>query len=182
MLRSNSVNITISGAGVKWKEEFKTSRGPDSRYQQIRSFGFESSDRRIINTTRARLYPVRTNQYKSFAKDFFLPTIMNHTIYDLEKIQSTMGKVIKIAKDLFLDIITFPLRLLTCLPRIIMNYSKKENSLLTYLKQQDNDNAQKLVELDSVVVLCDYDYYNDPIKRSYNYSFIEVPVSSISAS
>jgi len=114
---------------------------------------------------------------KSFAKDFFLPTVMNHTIYDLKKIKSTIEKVIRIIKDFFLDVITLPIRVLTCIPRMIINSNKEETPLLVYLKQQNDEDVRKLAKLEGVSVMCKgCRRWDDPVTQKwYHYNFIEVP-------
>ena len=175
MIRNVPTDVSISGGGVQWDKQFTEEDGAArTAYRQFSHFVGGCA---VISAQRALLYPVRTNSLKSFAKDFFLPTVMNHTICDLKKIKSTIEKVIKIIKDFFLDVITLPIRVLTCIPRMVINSNKEETPLLVYLKQQDGEEAQKLAKLDVVYVICKGClYWDDPVTRKwYYYNFIEVP-------
>lgn len=93
----------------------------------------------------ATLYPVRTNNLNNFSKDFFLPTLINHAL----KVESTAFKALAIIGAVFLDLITFPIRLLTFIPTLIVNALKPESSLHRYLRETGWD---KIIERDSVEV------------------------------
>lgn len=138
----------------------------------------------------AAFKPVRTNNLKNFSKDFFLPTTINHAI----NVQHTVGKVFAILASLALDVLTFPIRLLTCIPRVISNAKQKENLLQKYLIAEGIN--QKILESDRVRVRLEWEktsqsptsYWTtmDGIEhsshsqekhwREENISFIEVPI------
>lgn len=99
----------------------------------------------------ATFKPVRTDNLKNFSKDFFLPTTFNHAI----KVQHTVGKVFAILASLVLDVLTFPIRLLTCIPRVISNSRRTENPLHNYLIAEGVDN--KLLESDHVRVRLEWE-------------------------
>ncbi len=99
----------------------------------------------------ATFKPVRTNNLKNFSKDFFLPTTFNHAI----KVQHTVGKVFAILASLVLDVLTFPIRLLTCIPRVISNSRQTQNLLHTYLIAEGVD--KKLLESDHVRVRLEWE-------------------------
>ena len=159
--------------GVKWEKKCSNQEPIIGNKEQIVD-SLANRNGRIIGLFEARLYPVRTNNLGSFARDFFLPTIANHAIY-VEEMSSTSKRVLKIIGALFQDIITFPIRLLTCMPRIVINHSKGENPLLTYLKQQDDDNARKLATMNRVYI----DYLEFKRRRVQKYNFIDIPISGI---
>lgn len=136
----------------------------------------------------AAFKPVRTNNLKNFSKDFFLPTTLNHAI----KVQHTVGKVFAILASLVLDVLTFPIRLLTCIPRVISNGKQTENLLHKYLIAEGVD--KKLLESDHVRVRLEWEkpspltsYWTDMDGvehssrsqekhwREENVNFIEVP-------
>ncbi len=149
---------------------------------------YENVDRECIGVLPATLYPVRTNTLQNFVDDFFLPTFVNHAL----KVQDTVGSVFAILGSLILDILTFPVRLVTVIPRAIFNANQSEHPLLTYLKKENVD--PKLYESDHVGVTqnwltrkwsgsskyadgtvenrySDVNYY-----RSGNINFIETPM------
>jgi hypothetical protein len=113
----------------------------DEEYNQVKDY-VDGKD--SISMIPAMFKPVRTNNLKNFSKDFFLPTTINHAI----RVQNTVGKIFAILASLVLDVFTFPLRLLTCLPRVISNANQKENLLHKYLITQGVE--KKLLESDHV--------------------------------
>jgi hypothetical protein len=72
---------------------------------------------RKISLFTATLITVRTNTLCNFINDFFLPTVVNHAI----KIDNQITKYFAIVIALTLDIITFPIRCVTLIPRITIN-------------------------------------------------------------
>lgn len=107
--------------------------------------GYCNNRREAVTLFSATLYPVRTNNFSNFAKDFFLPTVVNQTI----KVKDMAAKVFAIIGALFLDLATFPIRLVTFIPRIIMNAVKEEHTLLRYLRQHGKN---EVLDSDSVNV------------------------------
>jgi hypothetical protein len=99
-----------------------------------------------INIFAATLKPVRTDNWENFSKDFFLPTLKNHAL----KVQHAVGKIFAILSALILDLITFPIRLITCIPRVITNSKKDEHPLYRYL--QTNAVDPRISESDHVLV------------------------------
>lgn len=83
----------------------------------------------------ATFRPVRTHNLVDFSKDFFLPTVINHAIY----VQNIAGKFFAIIFGIALDLVTFPLRVITVIPRVISNTVKEENTLHKYLRTQGAD-------------------------------------------
>lgn len=66
-----------------------------------------------------------------------------------------MGKIFAILGALILDAITFPVRLLTCIPRVISNARQEQNPLKTYLVNEGVD--PKLLESDHVRVRLEWE-------------------------
>lgn len=106
---------------------------------------------KAVSILPASLMPVRTNNFHNFSKDFFLPTFVNHAI----KVQHTVGKIFAVLGALILDTLTFPIRLLTCLPRTISNARKEQNPLKKYLINERI--APKLLKSDHVKVRLEWE-------------------------
>lgn len=100
----------------------------------------------------ATLYPVRTNNWKNFATDLFLPTVINHAL----AIENCVGKFFAALFALVLDTVTFPIRLLTCIPRVLINLCRGEHPLLTFLKD-NNINDDFLLTAERVHVVLRWD-------------------------
>ena len=165
-------NLSISNGNICWAKDFLKGELVDKKeIEQIKIVLLKTI--KLVSISRVRLYPVRTNNLKNFAKDFFLPTTVNNTISDIQKMQSTVEKIMRVIQAFSLDVITFPIRFLTCVPRIIINYLKKEDPLLTYLKRQNDDSATQLSKMDQVHV---YYIHNRIHQVKRNYDFIEVPI------
>jgi len=181
----NYIEVTNLNNGTKWEKQFLSE---DS--SQIIDY---SVGRKNIDLLSALFFPVRTNNIKNFAKDFLLPTTFNYPI----KIQNIVVKVFAIFSSIFIDIITFPIRLITCIPRKISNeQQQQQHLLLNYLKQQNVD--KKLIDSDYVRVklywettsTSDFIQYTSEdgtvhrTARTYqnyiekNINFIELPIDS----
>lgn len=80
----------------------------------------------------AVLRPVRTNTIKNFAKDFFLPTTINRALL----VKNLVGKVFAILGALVFDTLTFPLRLASCVPALLMNSNPEDHLFYKYLQEQ----------------------------------------------
>lgn len=115
----------------------------DQERQEVKGY---ISGRRVIGIIPATLIPVRTNSLENFSKDFFLPTTVNHAI----QVQHVVGKIFAILASLVLDVVTFPIRVVLCIPRIISNARQKENLLRKYLVKEGVD--KKLLASDHVRV------------------------------
>lgn len=71
----------------------------------------------------ATVVPVRTGNGKNFCKDFFFPTLFNQAL----TIKNLAVKIIASLAALILDIATFPLRLLTAAPWVLINRKSAKN-------------------------------------------------------
>lgn len=115
--------MTVSSQGIEKKIDLDP-----IEFDQVVSYC--NRGRKSVNFFAATLYPVRTNTLANFAKDAFLPTVMNHAI----KVENTALRVLAIIGALFLDLITSPIRLLAAVPRIVLNMFKGEQILFLYLQ------------------------------------------------
>lgn len=127
----------------------------DDDFSTIEDLIFTSRD--VISPWRATLYPVRTNNWKNFAVDLLLPT--TPVLYQALKTDSCIAKIFVTLFSLILDAATFPIRLVTMIPRMVINASQPEHPLLTYLKNQNA--IQTLLETDRVGIKLTW---NDPIQ------------------
>jgi hypothetical protein len=80
----------------------------------------------------AVLQPVRTNTPKNFAKDFFLPTTVNQAL----RVKNHAIRVFAVLGALVLDTLTFPLRLVTCVPALLKNSKPEDHPFYKYLQEQ----------------------------------------------
>ncbi len=103
--------------------------------------------REIVGLFSALLIPVRTNNWQNLAQDALFPTICNHAI----KINFLVTKILAVLGALFLDVLTLPIRLCTCIPRIIYNNSLETLSVKIYLKEQLTVD-EKILENDFIKV------------------------------
>ncbi|MEC7840152.1 MAG: hypothetical protein VX777_08960 [Chlamydiota bacterium] len=94
----------------------------------------------------ATLVPVRTNNLKNFAKDLFFPTIANQ----VPRINSVAGKIFAGLGALILDLMTFPVRLLTSVPRVLASSKAKNHALYKFLVK--NGVAIKNINVDTLKV------------------------------
>lgn len=105
-----------------------------------------SHNGRLVMVIPAVLYPVRTNNLKNFAKDFFLPTVINQAL----RVNHAVGKYFALFFATLLDLATFPVRLVTAAPRWVNNPAKQQSPFYQFLKKQQVD--PKLLEGESVKV------------------------------
>jgi len=138
-------NIKVSSLdnNIFWEKQLTS-----DEYQQVKDYVKGKDTVSIIPAT---FKPVRTNNLKDFSKDFFLPTTINHAI----KVQHVVGKIFAILASLVLDVATFPIRLLTVIPRVISNAKKEESQLHKYLITEGVD--KKLLESDHVRVQLEWE-------------------------
>lgn len=177
-----SIKVFNSDNLISWERKLTV-----EEFDKIKSYVKGSH---VVPIIRATLKPVRTNNLKNFGKDFFLPTVANQAV----RIQHSAGRVFAILGALILDSLTFPIRLLTCVPRVISNAYRKENLLRKYLLNQGVE--AKLIESDHVRVRLEWEKMSqyptshwrtsDGVKHSKhsqekhwseeNINFIEVPI------
>ncbi len=136
----NYINISLlENTNIYWEKQLS-----GGELQQVRN---AIKGHQVVAILPATLKPVRTNNCKNFAKDFFLPATVNHAI----KVQHLVAKVFAILFSLILDLSTLAIRLLTCIPRAVSNARQPKNPLHSYLTAQQGIN-KKLLAADHVKV------------------------------
>ncbi len=146
-----SIKVT-SPAGVCWEKPLT-----QGEYKELKKIGFDGRD--LLGIFSAAAKPVRTNNWTNFSKDFFLPTVVTFVSvisFTIEE-PATVGKVailglnlILLVAALGLDLMTFPIRLITCIPRAIYNAQAQPIPFHRYLIEQGVD--QKFFEEGQVIV------------------------------
>ncbi|NGX46989.1 MAG: hypothetical protein K1000chlam3_00358 [Chlamydiae bacterium] len=121
-----SITVTTFDDQAKWTENFS-----DNELEKMKEMFNSSANSK--NFIAAALVPVRTNE--NFARDFFLPTLLNSTA----KVKNAIGQIFIILGALFLDIVTFPIRLITVIPRFHTIANQPENPLHKYLREKGTD-------------------------------------------
>lgn len=145
----DTFNITITNPYTKYTIETPIT---PARYQKL------MVSAKVVALLPALLIPVRTHTPEKFATDFFLPTTYNHAL----RVDSKARKIFAVLGALLLDILTLPIRLLTCLPRYLYN-SRQTNPLYKSL-------AGKLMDAfktDYVVITKTWETCNEENSASY---------------
>jgi len=145
--------------------------------------------RKAICGFTATLIPVRTYNLQCFAKDLFVPTVIKAL-----KVEQLALKVLAILASFVIDAATLPIRLLTCIPRVISNACKKQHSLKKHLIQEAADS--KLINSEHVKVMFEWqkrvvsgyetddqgrvrqNYSNECHYERKNINFVQVPAYS----
>lgn len=109
----------------------------------------------------ATLRPVRTNTLKNFAKDFFLPTTVNQAL----RVKPLAKRVFAILGALVLDTLTFPVRLLTCIPTILTNTKPEDHPFYQYL--QTDPATQRVLHAEHVRVKWNFDGKDDDLMLNF---------------
>jgi len=78
--------------------------------------------------------------------------------------------------DFLIDLLTLPIRIVTCIPRAIYNATAKEHRLLSYLKQ--NGVPKELIETDHVCVELKGDFGKNSQFKEKNFADEEHTVLS----
>ena len=88
-------------------------------------------NKRRIGFLESLIIPVRTHNLNDFCKDFFFPAVVNIAL----KARSVADKVILSIIWAICDVYTFPLRLITVIPRYLYNlaHSKEAHPFYRYL-------------------------------------------------
>jgi hypothetical protein len=138
-------NVIISNLNnnTSWEKQLTAQEFPSVK-SLVRGFG-------TVGILSATLKPVRTNNFQNFAKDFFLPTLVNHAI----KVENIIGKIFAILGALILDTLTFPIRIVTFIPRVISNGCQEQDLLKKYLINKGVD--PKLLDSDHVRVRLEWE-------------------------
>jgi len=131
-----AIDIQSNGKSIFKEEGYEI-------YQEVKGL---LKSKKIICPFTATLIPVRTNTCKNFAKDFFLPTVVNQ----VPRINNVAARIFAGLAALILDLITFPVRLLTCIPRVLGNSKAKNHVLHKFLV--DKGIKSHIIDADSVKV------------------------------
>ncbi|EKD86217.1 MAG: hypothetical protein ACD_37C00407G0002 [uncultured bacterium] len=115
---------------VQKSPEYLQGGNPDllvKNFNSVEEFQAVSSlcdNKRRISWLESLIIPVRTDTLGNFCQDFFLPGLFNKAL-----------KVKDVAIKMFLCVITFPIRLITVIPRCIYNvvYPKEAHPFYQYL-------------------------------------------------
>lgn len=91
-----------------------------------------------------------------------------------DKIEYIAGKIILILASIVLDVLTFPFRLVTFIPRIISNYLKEPIPFHKYLIEQKVDT--KLFEAKKLEVQFSCHIDRDNYTTTKDIDFVEIPV------
>ncbi len=135
---------------------------------------FQNVERHCINRERifleGNLYVVRTDTAHRFCKDFFFPCVERAL-----KIQNYIEKVFAIIAAVIFDLLTLPIRCITLLPRLIINWvnAREKHPLHKYLVEQNADPR---------ILNCDHVYMRKVVvkegkldMRIETFNFIELP-------
>lgn len=178
-----SISLTITNLDNGYSLEKKLEE------EQYDALVASAQSRNVISLFPALLMPVRTNSLKSFASDFFLPTTLNHAI----RVQGTVRQIFAILGALLLDILTLPIRLLTCIPRRIYNscqtkhpiyVSVKEDGFNKGLFESGRVQVRQEWKTENKDVFAEYQELSGSMRtiyettthwREFNINFIEVP-------
>lgn len=144
--------------GITWQREI-----PKDQAELVEA---KMSSAKVVGIFPALLKPVRSDCAKNFSKDFFLPTTLNQAV----KVRSVAIRVFAVLVSLVLDLATFPIRLLTCIPTVIRNSSPQRHPFYAFLRMQEVDS--KLLESGHVLVTI---ITKDKI-RQLNVNFFVQPV------
>jgi hypothetical protein len=106
---------------------------------------FLKNNQKRIGCLKALLIPVRTDRFGNLCKDFFLPTVSAYLT--ATKVQSLFCRILISLILAPVDIISFPFRVITIIPRFIYNmaHPKESNAIYKYLISEGID-AQRLKE------------------------------------
>lgn len=119
----NASGISLKGINI-----------PDQKtYEEIKNnCCFDRTN--MADACQAVFMPIRTSNCCDFIKDFFLPTVVNGAF----KVNHVVFRIFAVLLCLPLDLLTFPLRVLTVIPRCYGNQFEKtrEHPLRAYLESK----------------------------------------------
>jgi len=167
-----------------WKKDISQSELNDVN-------AFLISSKSSVGFIKATLYPIRTNNWGNFAKDLFIPNFCMR-INKVIILKNAINKIIVFVQTilvelaLIFDLLTLPIRLLTCIPRLIFNNSQdkftKSTLLYQYISRNAGFKAAALLKADSVRVELQWETTENLFvkvtkihRRQINYHFIQVP-------
>lgn len=122
------IRVTSADKTCTWEK-----LGSSSDLEEIR--GLLATSRKVFDLFESLLVPVRTNNLKNFAIDFFLPTSMHYNPKECGFERISHVALVTLAWGL-LDVVTHPIRIFTCIPRILYNQKQEETPFHKYLVSQ----------------------------------------------
>ncbi len=135
-----SVQISTLNNNQIWKKNLS-----EDEYKKIQSY---CKINRIFNLNGAQLIPVRTDCLKNFSIDLLAPTLNYYVLacnYEASNVKLA-GTVSALAVDIF----TLPFRIITAIPRTVINWFQEEHPLHKYLIEEKANEA--IIHSDRVMV------------------------------
>ncbi|MEC7840237.1 MAG: hypothetical protein VX777_09395 [Chlamydiota bacterium] len=158
---SQTIQLLNQSGSILWQTEIS-----DDEAQELKKCFSGETRVKDVGFLTSLCMPVRTYNIKYFAKDFFLPITLNTAI----KVKSVILRLFAVLILGAVDLITFPLRLVTCIPRVIYNSQKKEHPLLKFLREK-NVNLNFKMHYVFVKIVCDTDPRNSG-SSTYKQGFV----------
>lgn len=118
---------------------------PEEFDKFIRDYGCSRDPWGILNSA---VIPVRTN-FKDFYKDLFLPTVINRAL----AVNGIVKKSFALLFSLALDVLFFPVRVITFIPRAIYNALQTDHPLYEFLTKQQGI-SEKLIGNGLLILKC----------------------------
>lgn len=153
-----SIKIQTPDGKASWNKDFTEAEEKD--YRALKGL---CQSRKTVLIFPAALIPVRSDNCKNFCKDFFLPTLINQAL----QVKSMAGRVFAAFFAILFDLITFPIRLLTCIPTVICNKKRNTHPLHKYLSTQKN--------VDPKLLQCEYVKVKSKFETVSKSAFTEIP-------
>lgn len=139
-----SANLTIET--LQGEKIYETQfNSPEELDSFIRDFGRSCEPCGIAQSS---IIPVRTN-FKDFYKDLFLPTVVNRAW----AIDGIVKKSFALLFSLAFDVLFFPIRVVTFIPRAIYNAFQKNHPLYDFLTKQQGI-AEKVLGNGLLILRC----------------------------
>ena len=112
----------------------------------------EAGDKGFASSWKATFIPIRTHDFPSFCQDFFVPHLSRALISTAFETYCIAFRMIFRFGAIIIDIISFPIRLLTVIPRCMYNgfHSKETNVFYQHLLQNGVD--PQAIDVDYVIL------------------------------
>lgn len=176
---SYSIKVSPQPNWIESSVPFFEKKIDNDREGQLIDRVFKRMNQERIGLLRALIVPVRTDTLRNFCKDFFIPTVAN---YAPLKCNDIALRIILCIGAAVCDFITFPLRLITVIPRYVYNaaHPKEKHKLYQYLigqKVQPADLAKGYVYLEVVrTSVVNSETHEERWAGTFN--FMQLPASS----
>jgi hypothetical protein len=133
-----SIKITNPDNKAVWEKQVT-----EQEYHKVRTTCLSN---RVAGIIWSSVFPIRTNNWSNFSKDFFIPNVVHYAT----KTDAVFRKVVEHIVFFFVDLMTLPIRALTCIPRILYNSLQPDCPLVVYLKKEGVD--RRLLQTDCLQV------------------------------